>query len=62
MNKKVRRKKYSQHLELSMILPQQFMMICRLLQVDPQQILFQFMANLGQEEYSTGEEPRICAK
>lgn len=62
MNKRTGRKKYSQHLELSMILPQQFIMICRLLQVDPQKVLFQFMTNLGQEGYSSGEEPQTCAK
>lgn len=62
MNKKHRQKQYSQHQELSLILPQQFLLICRLLQVNPQQVLIQFMTNLGQEGYAAGEEQKTTAK
>ena len=45
-----------------MIMPTQFLMICRLLQVPPQKVLFQFACNLGQESYANNEEAKICAK
>jgi hypothetical protein len=61
MNKKDRSKQYSTHQEFDMILPYQFLLICRLLQVPPQQVLYQFMANLGQESYANGDEPKLNA-
>jgi hypothetical protein len=55
-------KPYARVQEFNMILPQQFLLLCRLVQITPYQMLYQFACNLGQESYSNGEEAKISAK
>ena len=62
MNKKKRKKPYAQHQEYRFALPVQFMLICRLLQVEPRKVLYQFMCNLAHESYATGTDQKIAAR
>jgi len=62
MNKTNRTKPYALHQDFNFIMPIQFLLICRLLQVEPHKVLYQFMCNLGQENYANGPEQKITAK
>jgi hypothetical protein len=62
MNKKKRNKPYAHQQEISFIIPIQFLLICRLLKVEPRKVLYQFMCNLAHEAYSNGTEQKIVAK
>lgn len=62
MNKNKRDKPYAHHQEFKFFLPVQFLLICRLLQVEPRKVLYQFMCNLAHESYANGTEQKIAAK
>lgn len=62
MNKKKRDKPYARHQEISFIMPVQFLLICRLLKIEPRKVLYQFMSNLAHESYANGTEQKIAAK
>ena len=55
-------KPYSRHQEFNMIMPTQFLLLCRLLQVPPQKVLFQFACNLGHESFANNEKAKITSK
>ena len=62
MNKQKRDKPYAHHQEFSFILPVQFLLLCRLLQVEPRKVLYQFMCNLAHESYANGTDQKFTAK
>lgn len=62
MNKNKRDKPYAPVQDFHFIMPVQFLLICRLLQVEPQKVLYQFMCNLAHESYANGTEQKIAAK
>jgi hypothetical protein len=58
---KDRSKPYARCQTFDLILPYQFVLLCRMLQVTPEQVLYNFMCNLGQEGYSQGDEQKLMA-
>ena len=61
MNKK-RNKPYTRHQQFRFFLPIQFLLLCRLLKVEPRKVLYQFMTDLAHESYATGTEQKVAAK
>lgn len=61
MNKQ-RDKPFARVQDFHFILPVQFLLLCRLLQVEPRKVLYQFMCNLAHESYANGTEQKIAAK
>jgi len=62
MNQKKRDKPYAAVQNFHFIMPVQFLLICRLLKVEPEKVLYQFMCNLAHESYANGTEQKIAAK
>jgi len=62
MNKQKKDKPYAPYQELSFIMPLQFLLICRLLQVEPRKVLYKFMCDLAHESYANGSDQKIAAK
>lgn len=62
MNRQKSDKPYAHHQEFSFILPVQFLLLCRLLQVEPRKVLYQFMCDLAHESYATGSEQKDCSE
>jgi hypothetical protein len=62
MNNNKRDKPYMHVQDFHFILPVQFLLLCRLLQVEPRKVLYQFMCNLAHESYANGTEQKIAAK
>lgn len=46
------KKEYERRQEITITLPFQFLLLCKLVQIPPRQMLYDFMVNLGQESYS----------
>lgn len=61
MAKSVQRKKSKRHLEFSTIMPIQFHLLCKLLEVEPRKVIYDFMCNAGMEGYGLGESQRAKA-
>jgi hypothetical protein len=61
MNKKQRKKDYTHYREIDLRIPLQFLVLCRALDVPAEQVLFNFMANVGQELYAQGSEQKTKA-
>jgi hypothetical protein len=62
MNKNKRDNSFARQQQFDFMLPMQFLLICRLLQVNPRKVLYQFMVDLAHESYATGSEQKIAAK
>ena len=61
MAKSVQRKRSKRHIELSLMLPWQFYLICKLWKVEPRKVIYDFLCNAGVEGYSLGEQQRAKA-
>lgn len=55
------KKKSKRRLEFSAVMPLQFILLCKLMKVQPRQVLYDFMCNAGMEEYGLGDNQRAKA-
>ncbi len=51
-----KKKKSDRIFEFSCIIPYQFDLLCKLAEVDPHKVLYEFMANVGMESFGLGDE------
>lgn len=61
MAKTVQRKRSKRHIDLSLILPWQFYLLCKLMEVEPKKVIYDFLCNAGMEGYGLGETQRAKA-
>jgi hypothetical protein len=61
MKRTDRQKLYSASQDFHMIIPYQFLLLCRLLDMPPQNVLYEFMCNAGFESYGRGQEQKAKA-
>jgi hypothetical protein len=61
MKKTRRQQLYSADQDFHLIIPYQFLLLCRLLDAPPQHVLYEFMCNAGFEHYSSGQEQKAKA-
>jgi hypothetical protein len=61
MAKTVQRKRSKRHIDFSSIMPWQFYLLCKLLEVEPSKVIYDFLCNAGMEGYGLGEIQRAKA-
>jgi len=57
----VQQKGSKRHFEYSSIMPWQFHLLCKLLEVEPHKVIYDFLCNAGMEGYGLGETQRAKA-
>ena len=58
MQKVRKKRKHKRLLELSTFMPVQFYLLCKLMEVKPQAVIYEFMCNTGMEKYGLGDIQR----
>jgi hypothetical protein len=61
MAKTIHRRKSKRHFEFSSVMPVQFHLLCKLMEVEPRQVIYDFMCNAGMEGYGLGDKQRATA-
>ena len=61
MRKQVNKKRSERYLEYRAMMPWQFLLLCKLTNMKPQKVIYDFMCNVGMEGYGLGEAQRAKA-
>ena len=61
MAKSVQKKRSKRHLEFSSIMPVQFHLLCKLMEVEHRKVIYDFMSDAGMESYGLGDTQRAKA-